>query len=78
MPSTGREDKIVRAALGKILTGVFGSGGDAAVMKTLKVEGKTPGDPADLWTLSRLLMAVGEYRLCFLLSPVRRGVSVSP
>lgn len=59
-PTTGRCDQIVRKALAKILPGVFGHRGDATVVQVLKDEGKTPGDPADLWTTSRLLMAAGE------------------
>lgn len=43
-----------------MLMHIFGRGGEAAVRDTLRAEGKTPGDPADLWTMSRVLMVAGE------------------
>lgn len=55
----------VQRALARILAHVFGHGGEAAVLRTLKAEGKTPGDVADLWTMCRLLKIVGEqHRVC--------------
>lgn len=53
---------MLRAALAKVLVGVFGQGGEVAMLKALKDEGKTLGDPADLWTMCRLLMVTGESR----------------
>lgn len=43
-----------------MLAHVFGHGGDEALLRTLRAEGKTPGDPADLWTMCRLLKIVGK------------------
>lgn len=60
MPTTGRDDQIVQRALARVLAHVFGHGGEAAVLRTLKADGKTPGDAADLWTMCRLLKIVGE------------------
>lgn len=59
-PSTGKDDRIVRRALNKLWTGVFGRGGDTIVRKTLENESKHLGSPADIWTLSRLLHVTGE------------------
>lgn len=39
---------------------VLGHGGTAAVESALRAEGKTLGDPADLRTMCRVLMSVGE------------------
>lgn len=50
----------MKRALAKVLVGVFGHGGNAEVLQTLKNEGLSLGDPADLWTMTRLLMVVGE------------------
>lgn len=60
MPTTGRDDQIVQRALARVLAHVFGHGGEAAVRKTLKADGKTPGDAADLWTMCRLLKMTGK------------------
>lgn len=60
MPASGRDDMFVQRALARVLAHVFGHGGEAAVLRTLKAEGKTPGDVADLWTMCRLLKIVGE------------------
>lgn len=60
MPSSGRDDQIVQRALARVLAYVFSQGGEALVLRTLKAEGKTPGDAADLWTMCRLLKIVGE------------------
>ena len=50
----------VQRALVRVLAHVFGHGGEVAVLRALKAEGKTPGDAADLWTMCRLLKVVGE------------------
>lgn len=62
LPKTGRQDQILKQALASVLMHIFGRGGEEAVRDTLKAEGKTPGDPADLWTMSRLLMVAGELK----------------
>ncbi|CAM9470914.1 unnamed protein product, partial [Laminaria digitata] len=67
LPKTGRQDQILKQAMASVLMHIFGRGGEAAVRDTLKAEGKTPGDPADLWTMSRLLMVAGELKANFLL-----------
>ncbi|CAM9952189.1 unnamed protein product, partial [Scytosiphon promiscuus] len=60
IPSTGRDDQIVQRALARVLAYVFSHGGETLVLRTLKAEGKTPGDVADLWTMCRLLKIVAE------------------
>lgn len=50
----------MRRALARVLSQVFGQGGEASVLRALKAEGKTPGDAADLWTTCRLLKIVGK------------------
>ena len=62
LPKTGRQDLILKQALASVLTHIFGRGGEEVVRATLKAEGKTPGDPADLWTMSRLLMVAGALK----------------
>lgn len=67
MPTTGRDDQIVQRALARVLAHVFGPGGDVAVRRALKADGKTPGEAADLWTMCRLLKVVGKRTACDLL-----------